>query len=109
MPFCAATTPVSSCISGSSSGPAVAYEFAFNPRKTMSTGPISLGSSVAGGCAVKSPRGEMHADAVALHRLQMRAASDQMHVRAAARERGADERPDRAGADDGDPHGAIPS
>ena len=34
MPFCAAMTAVSSCISGSSIGPAAAYEFAFSPRNT---------------------------------------------------------------------------
>src|SRR3954453_17712546 len=58
MPFCAAITAVSSWRSGSSRFPHVAYELAFSPRKTKSTGPISDGSSVAGGCASKSPRSD---------------------------------------------------
>ena len=58
IPFWPATTAVSSCSNGSSSGPQLAYEFALSPRKTKSTGPTSLGSSVAGGCASKSPRSD---------------------------------------------------
>ena len=49
MPFWPATTAVSSCSSGSSRGPQLAYEFALSPRNTKSTGPISVESSVAGG------------------------------------------------------------
>src|SRR5215210_5210237 len=58
MPFWAAITAVSSCMRGLSRSPLVAYEFAFRPRNTKSTGPISAGSSVAGGRASKSPRSE---------------------------------------------------
>src|SRR5215210_1121532 len=58
MPFWAAITAVFSCSSGLRRLPEVAYELALRPRKTKSTGPTSDGSSVAGGCASKSPRSE---------------------------------------------------
>ncbi len=77
------------------------------PRKTTSTGPISAGSSVAGGCAWKSPRGLMHRHAALAQRRQLRAARDQRDVGAAARERRADVGADGPGAEHGDLHGSC--
>ncbi len=63
-------------------------------------------SSVACGCAVKSPRGDEHPHAVLAHRSEVRATRDQRDLGAAAGERGADVRADRPRADHGEPHWA---
>ena len=85
-------------------GPQPAYEFAFSPRKTKSTGPISFESSVAGWMSLEVAAVRPHLNPFPLQGLEVLPSRDQMHLRAATRQCGAHVRSNRTRAEDGESH-----
>ena len=92
-------------MSGGSSRSAASVSYSFTVKKTMSTGPIAEGSSVAYMREVKVSARALDLQTTLAQSLEVRAPRNETHVGAACRETAAEVPADAAAAENRDAHG----